>query len=204
MPEQTRILVVEDEANLRRVLSTILARDGYEVIEAVDGEQALGLIGQGVAAVITDLRMPRLDGMGLLRRVVAEQPSLPVILITAHGSVDSAVNAVKLGAFDYIEKPFEQDHIRQVVAKAIRTHELDRRSPRRELAATLSPHRADGGFGLVGSSDALSPILQVIELIRRLCRDNNSVLVACHDREIIELPGIRRLHLAGGRLIAAP
>src|SRR5437762_11213042 len=121
MAEPRRILVVDDEANLRKVLAAILARDGYEVVEAADGEQALGLIGHRVAAIITDLKMPRVDGMALLRRVTAEHPDVPVIMITAHGSVDSAVEAVKLGAFDYIEKPFEQEHIRQVVGKAIRS-----------------------------------------------------------------------------------
>src|SRR5207302_5233435 len=113
-----------------------LLREGYEVLEARDGQEALKLVADnpGIAALITDLRMPRLDGMGVLRRVVAEHPDVPVIMITAHGSVDSAVEAVKLGAFDYIEKPFEQTQIQQVVAKAIKTHELDKRAPRAQLA----------------------------------------------------------------------
>ncbi len=161
MTDPTRILVVDDEQNLRRVLSAILGRAGFEVIEAADGEQALGLIGRGVACVITDLRMPKLDGMGLLRRVVAEHPDIPVIMITAHGSVDSAVEAVKLGAFDYIEKPFEREQIRLVVDKAIRTHELDGRAPR----ATLAPPKDNGRFGLIGTSEPLKQVLSVIEKV---------------------------------------
>ena len=72
-----------------------------------------------VHTVITDLKMPGLDGMGLLKKLSADYPDVPVVMITAHGSVENAVEAVKLGAFDYLEKPFEQEQIRQVVAKAI-------------------------------------------------------------------------------------
>jgi len=153
-------VLADDELNLRKVLGAILTREGYDVVEAADGEEALGLVGSGVAALITDLRMPKLDGMGLLRKVVAEHPDIPVIMITAHGSVDSAVEAVKLGAFDYVEKPFEQAQIRQVVAKAIKTHELDRRAPR-----PLPPASGAGRFGLVGRSPALEQVFAVIEKV---------------------------------------
>ena len=159
-----RALIVDDEANLRKVLGAILTRDGFEVIEASDGEQALGLIGRDVSVIITDLKMPILDGMGLLRRVSVEHPEIPVIMITAHGSTAQAVEAVKLGAFDYIEKPFEQQLIRQVVAKARRTWEEDQRSPRRELSGSAAPHAlADHArYGLVGDSDVLKSLFSVI------------------------------------------
>src|SRR4051812_43745084 len=164
MGERPRIVLADDELNLRKVLGAILARDGYDVLEARDGEEALVLVekeaGGGIAAVITDLRMPKLDGMGVLRRVVAEHPDVPVIMITAHGSVDSAVEAVKLGAFDYIEKPFEQTQIQQVVAKAIRTHELDTRAPR--VAQGTSP---SGRFGLIGRSLLLEQVFALIEKV---------------------------------------
>ena len=156
-----RIVLADDEPNLRKVLGAILQRDGYQVLEAADGEQAFGLVGPGVVAVVTDLRMPKLDGMGLLRKVVAEYPDIPVIMITAHGSVDSAVGAVKLGAFDYIEKPFEQSQIRQVIAKAVKTHELNSRAPRAALTAAGAP----GRFGLVGRSVSLEQVFGVIEKV---------------------------------------
>ena len=155
-----RIVLADDELNLRKVLGAILSRDGYHVLEAADGEQALALVDGSVAALITDLKMPRLDGMGLLRRVVADFPEVPVIMITAHGSVDSAVEAVKLGAFDYIEKPFEQSQIRQVVQKAIKQHESDRRAPRAQLARS-----GPGRFGLVGQSPTLEQLFAVIEKV---------------------------------------
>jgi DNA-binding NtrC family response regulator len=161
MAQRPRIVLADDELNLRKVLGAILHRDGYSVVEATDGEQALSLIDSSVAAIITDLRMPKLDGMGLLRRVSVDYPEVPVIMITAHGSVDSAVEAVKLGAFDYIEKPFEQTQIRQVVEKAIKQHESDRRAPRRELAKPGGP----GRYGLVGKSPVLEQVFAVIEKV---------------------------------------
>jgi DNA-binding NtrC family response regulator len=163
VPSRPRIVLADDEVNLRRVLGAILQRDGYQVEEAADGEDALKLIDSGVAAVITDLRMPKLDGMGLLRRVVNDHPEIPVIMITAHGSVDSAVGAVKLGAFDYIEKPFEQSQIRQVVAKAVKTRELNSRAPR--LQTSLTAHDGPGKFGLVGRSPQLESVFGVIEKV---------------------------------------
>ena len=154
-----RIVLADDELNLRKVLGAILTRDGYEVIEAADGEEALALVGPGVAALITDLRMPKLDGMSLLRKVAVDHPEIPVIMITAHGSVDSAVEAVKLGAFDYIEKPFEQSQIRQVVQKAIRQHELEARAPSPQNDSTR------GRFGLIGKSPVLEQVFGVIEKV---------------------------------------
>src|SRR5262245_55568193 len=158
---RARIVLADDELNLRRVLGAILVRDGYEVLEARDGEEALGLIGPGVAAVITDLRMPRMDGMALLRRVTAEHDDLPVIMITAHGSVDNAVEAVKLGAFDYIEKPFEREQIKQIVHKALATYELSRKSA--ASPAKVEPGR--GRYQLVGQSAAISQVYQIIEKV---------------------------------------
>ncbi|HEY1584538.1 MAG TPA: sigma-54 dependent transcriptional regulator [Polyangia bacterium] len=144
------------------MLGAILLRDGYEVLEGRDGEEALALVDghDNIAALITDLRMPRLDGMGLLRRMVAEHPDVPVIMITAHGSVDSAVEAVKIGAFDYIEKPFEQTQIQQVVAKALKQHELDKRAPR-----ATQPAASGGRYGLIGRSPVLELVFSMIEKV---------------------------------------
>src|SRR5262249_61904563 len=113
----------------------------------------------GVHTVITDLKMPRLDGMSLLRKVAAEWPDVPVIMITAHGSVDNAVEAVKLGAFDYIEKPFEREQIKLVVHKALATFDLSRKT-------TATPAKVEPGRGRhqqVGRSAALPQVLQISE-----------------------------------------
>ncbi len=122
----SRILVVDDEANLRKVLAAILRKDGYEVSVAEDGEQALAEFEKnGADVIISDLVMPKLGGMDILHKVRASRSAVPVIIITAHGTVDSAVEAIKLGAFDYITKPFEHAEIRAVVAKAARTQEAN-------------------------------------------------------------------------------
>ena len=98
LPEKKQVLVVDDEANLRRVLMAILARDGYDVHEADNGEAALAFLREHhIDLVLTDLRMPRVDGMELLREVQRIDTQLPVIMLTAHGTVDNAVEALKLG-----------------------------------------------------------------------------------------------------------
>ncbi len=144
---------------MRRVLEAILRREGYDVITAANGEEALGGMNKGVHTVITDLKMPGLDGMGLLKKLSADYPDVPVVMITAHGSVESAVEAVKLGAFDYLEKPFEQEQIRQVVAKAINTYALARRDARPEEPS------GRGRFRLVGQSPAIRQIYAVVEKV---------------------------------------
>ena len=155
------VLIADDEINIRRVLEAILRRDGYDVVTAANGDEALTGMRRGVNTVITDLKMPGLDGMGLLKRLSAEYPDVPVIMITAHGSVESAVEAVKLGAFDYVEKPFDQEQIRQIVAKAMRTHMLSRRDARPEESASASR----GRFRLVGESAAIRQVYQVVEKV---------------------------------------
>jgi len=159
--EVKRVLVADDELNMRRVLEAMLRREGYDVITAANGVEAMGGMGTkgGVHTVITDLKMPGLDGMGLLKRLTAEYPDVPVVMITAHGSVESAVEAVKLGAFDYLEKPFEQEQIRQVVAKALNTYALARRDARPEEPS------GHGRFRLVGQSPAIRTIYGVVEKV---------------------------------------
>ena len=155
------ILVADDEVNLRHVLGAILKREGHHVLTANDGFGAVQQLSQAnVNVLITDLRMPRMDGMALLKRAVKEYPDIPVIILTAHGSVDSAVTAVKLGAFDYIEKPFDQQEILQVVSKALRTNEL-----RRAQVHLNGPTAEKGRYGLVGSSPLMKAVFNVIEKV---------------------------------------
>src|SRR5437867_2787680 len=101
------ILIVDDEAGIREFLAEALAADGHETTPAADGVAALGsLRAREFDLMITDLKMPGpLDGVGLLRQVRPERPEMPVIVLTAHGTVETAVEAMKLGAFDFLEKP---------------------------------------------------------------------------------------------------
>ena len=113
-----RILLVDDQKSLRRSLSLMLQGAGFETDEAESGEGALSCLGnQKYDLVITDLRMDGMSGVDLLREIKRENPALPVILITAYGSIDSAVDAMRLGAFDYLTKPFrEQDILEKIHA----------------------------------------------------------------------------------------
>ena len=146
--EVKRVLVADDELNMRRVLEAMLRREGYDVITAANGAEALTGMKSDVHTVITDLKMPVLDGMALLKKLSAEYPDVPVVMITAHGSVENAVEAVKLGAFDYLEKPFEQEQIRQVVAKAINTYSLAR--PERAAGGAVQPRPLQAGRPVAG------------------------------------------------------
>jgi len=158
--ERKQILIADDEPNLRRVLSAQLARDGYEVHTAEDGEEALRILADHhIDVIITDLRMPKLDGLGLLRRSVADYPDVPVIMITAHGTIDTAVEALKQGAFDYVTKPFDRTEFQRVVDKAARSREL---SGRTYLSGTAEER---GRYHLIGESMAMREVYQVIERV---------------------------------------
>jgi two-component system response regulator AtoC len=158
-----KILVADDEQNLRRVLVALLRRDGHEVVQAANGAEAIEQLAD-VDVVITDLRMPGADGMEVLRTAARTAPQVPVIMITAYGSVGQAVEAIKAGAFDYIEKPFEQDSIRTIVEKAIGQAVANRMAPRQTLDPISDPE-ASGRFGLVGQSSEIQNIFAVIEKV---------------------------------------
>ncbi len=161
--QPAKILVADDEQNLRRVLTALLRREGHEVVQAASGLEAIEKLAE-VDVVITDLRMPGADGMEVLRTASAKYPHVPVIMITAYGSVGQAVEAIKAGAFDYIEKPFEQDSIRVIVDKAIGQAAANRLAPQPTLYSTPDPE-SRGKYGLVGNSVEMQSIFAVIERV---------------------------------------
>jgi len=166
-----QVLVVDDEANIRRVLAAQLSREGYEVHTAEGGEQAIEVLQEHhIDLVITDLRMPNVDGMELLRHVVMMDPDLPVVILTAHGTVDNAVEALKTGAFDYITKPFDQADLRAIVAKGLRT----RRLANAELGLDARATGEGAKFGLIGESKSIQ---DVHALIDRVANSPSTVLI---------------------------
>ncbi|HET8733536.1 MAG TPA: sigma-54 dependent transcriptional regulator [Anaeromyxobacteraceae bacterium] len=155
----THVLIVDDETNIRRVLAAMLKRDGYEATTAENGEQALAAMNRvPVDVVVTDLVMPRMGGLDLLKAVASAHPDVPVIMITAHGTVDTAVEAMKAGAFDYITKPFDQEDLRKVIVKAARAREL--------AVQHVHPPASEGERPpLVGQSPAMRAVYDVIDRV---------------------------------------
>lgn len=154
-----KILVVDDELNMRLVLKAMLGKEGYEVATASDGLEALDILkDNNIAVIVTDLKMPRLDGMGLLEKVIGNYPYTPVIIITAHGTIDTAVDALKKGAFDYITKPFEQDDLKNIVNKAFRTRILN------DDEVILSPDEADR-YDIISCSASMDKIFDTISKV---------------------------------------
>ncbi|MEW4567971.1 response regulator [Tautonia sp. JC769] len=124
MNKTTRILVADDEPNVRLMFRTTLQVVGHDVAEAEDGEAAIAALrGSGpFDLVFLDLRMPLIDGMATLRRMRDEGLLVPVVIVTAHGSVPDAVEAMKLGAIDFIQKPVRPEELREVASQVIRRH----------------------------------------------------------------------------------
>lgn len=191
-----RVLLVDDEPNLRKVLSALLIQQGFAVHVENDGEAALTRVRSAPAdtfdVVISDLRMPNMNGMELLRALSREEPNLPVIILTAHGSLDTAVEAVKSGAFDFLEKPFDREQIHQVVAKAAATRARRGPSLRRSQDDADDPCKA---VGMVGESEAMR---SVRETVRTVAASPSTVMIVGESGTGKELVA-RALHLGSPR-----
>ena len=119
------ILVVDDESNYLTVMEALLGEAGYEVLTALSGLEALKIAGGSeLDLVLTDMKMPKMSGIDLLDELRRLYPDLPVILMTAYGTVEKAVTAMKKGAFDYILKPFKNEEILVTIAKALEHRHL--------------------------------------------------------------------------------
>ena len=135
------ILLIDDEDSLRRVVEYNLREEGYDVVSAGSGTEGLQVFqNRPVDLVLSDVRMPEMDGIDLLARIKAMRPDLPVILLTAHGTITSAIEAMKLGAFDYLTKPFDRDRLKATVQKALAMVELvnENRQLRQVIAERFS------------------------------------------------------------------
>jgi DNA-binding NtrC family response regulator len=158
-----RILLIDDDNSLREVVQFILTESGHEVLTAADGVTGLELLAEDPDLVITDIRMPGMDGMEVLRRVRenAGPTTVPVIMLTAHGTVEQAVAAMQLGAYTYLLKPFAREELKLTVDQALRTRSLAQDNVR--LRRLLKQRAPD--CGLVFRSRLMADLMERLRLV---------------------------------------
>lgn len=173
-PISGRILVVDDEVGMREFLAVCLTRAGHRVASAKSGADALRMLSEedhGFDVVVTDLTMPGVHGMEVLRHAGTVSGSPSVIMVTAYATTDTAIEAMKLGAYDYLLKPFKVDEIQVVVQRALEQRELTSEN-RRLRDALRGVHTLDR---MIGRSDAMQ---KVFELVRRVAATRTNVLIS--------------------------
>jgi two-component system, NtrC family, response regulator len=167
----TQILVIDDEKNYLLILETILGEEGYSVTALNDPEMALNYLDESeVDVVITDMKMPAISGQEVLEHVRKNYPHIPVLIMTAYGSIDGAVEAMKCGAFDYISKPFSNEELILSVRKAVMLSRSEQEiiRLRQTLAEQHGPHK------LVGRS---KPIREVLQMVSKVAPSKSTVLI---------------------------
>ena len=165
------MLVADDDRSMCELLQAGRARRGFEVTWRTDAAEALAVMSEGdFDAIVTDLNMPGTNGLELCERVTANRPDVPVVVITAFGSLDTAVAAIRAGAYDFITKPFEMDVLRLTLNRAVQHHRLRDEVKRLRRAVTESR-----GFGeILGSSP---PMLRVLDLVNRAAESDATALI---------------------------
>ncbi|MDE3035549.1 MAG: sigma-54-dependent Fis family transcriptional regulator, partial [Nitrospirota bacterium] len=166
-----KILIVDDEQSMRDVLSIMLKRAGYGVTVAADGEEAVAQLGKDIFdLVITDLHMPKVGGLEVLKAVKDSSPATVVLVITAFASTETAVEAMKRGAYDYLTKPFQVDEVQLIIRNALEKRRLSTENMllKRELASQSSFAQ------IVGQSDAMQ---KVFDMVRKVADNKSNVLI---------------------------
>jgi DNA-binding NtrC family response regulator len=171
MAARANILLVDDDERLCRAAGKVLAAEGYRVASAHSGREALdGLKDESVTLLISDLRLPDLDGIALLKQVRERRPEVEVVMITGHGSIEKAVEAMRLGAYDFIQKPLDSTALLKTVAKALEKQRLSNEN--RQLRHQLQQQR--GVEALIGDSPAMQAVKQ---LVRQVAPTDINVLI---------------------------
>jgi two-component system NtrC family response regulator len=165
------VLIVDDEKNYPPILSAVLEEEGFETLTAYSGEEALSVLkNSDVDLVLTDMKMPSMDGIELLERIKVKEPGLPVIMMTAHGTVEKAVEAMQKGAYNYILKPFDNERLVIYVNKAIQMYRVIKEN--RRLRETVESRY---GFGnIIGKSPKMQ---NIFELIHKVAPATASILI---------------------------
>ena len=154
------ILTIDDEENIRNGLADNFELEGYNVAKAASGKEGLAIIAKGgIDLVITDLRMDGMTGEEVVRRVTTEYPGIPIIVLTGHGSIDDATKAIKSGAYDFLTKPLDLDHLNHVVKNALKGREQEQKIT--ELQERLRKNNA--ADEMIGKSDELNRVRMIIQ-----------------------------------------
>src|SRR5256714_6903705 len=186
-----RILIVDDQDVMRDSLAATLARQGHEVVAATDGPGAISrLSGSRFELMISDLKMPKMSGTELLAEARKIRPEMPVVLMTAFATVSTAVEAMKLGAYDYIQKPFDGEEIKHLVERTLEHNRLRLENQALRTMAELNAPRP-----LIGSSGVMNDVRATID---RVARSNATVLV-CGESGTGKEVVARAIHLASDR-----
>lgn len=186
------ILVVDDEKNYLLVMATLLSDEGYEVLTEENGSRALETLEKSeVDLVLTDMTMPRMDGIELLSRIKGSRPDVPVIMMTAYGTVEKAVDAMKKGAFDYITKPFQNEDLIRIIRKALEMGRLMREN--RELSQALKERY--GFNNIIGKS---KPMVKIYDLIDKVAGTKANILITGESGTGKELIA-KAIHYTSGR-----
>jgi len=187
-----RVIVVDDEPGMREFLEIMLQKDGYTVDTASDGPEAIEKMGSHLFDLaVVDIQMPIMNGIEVLKRFNEKSPETTVIMVTAYASHETAIEAMKLGAYDYITKPFKIDEIKLVIKKA-----LDKKKLERENTRLRKELETQYGFGnIIGRSPA---IVKVFELIKRVSEINVNILITGESGTGKELVA-RAIHYSGTR-----
>ncbi|MGD2011944.1 MAG: sigma-54 dependent transcriptional regulator [Desulfobacterales bacterium] len=165
------VLIVDDEKNYTRILGAVLEEEGFEIFTANSGPEALEILeGSDVDLVLTDMKMPLMDGIQLLEKIKTRDSELPVIMMTAHGTVDKAVEAMQKGAYSYILKPFDNDRLIIYVRKAVAMFRVIKEN--RDLRNAVSSQYSFGN--IIGKSKVMQ---QVFDTIRKVAPSNATVLI---------------------------
>jgi len=165
------ILIVDDEKNYPPILSAVLEEEGFETLTAYSGHEALSVLKDSdVDLVLTDMKMPAMDGIELLERIKQKDPGLPVIMMTAHGTVEKAVEAMQKGAYNYILKPFDNERLVIYVNKAIHMYQVIKEN--RRLRKTVESQYSFGN--IIGKS---SKMQNIFDLIYKVAQATASILI---------------------------
>lgn len=174
MENTKKILIVDDEASMRRNIVDYLSMKGYSLLEAESGEEAIEIItSTPLDLIILDINLPKMSGLDVLKLTKKDNPDLPCLLLTAYGTSDKAIKAMKLGAFDYLEKPFELDEFQMIIERALKHNELLKELKQLRYKISHTKHEEEGSKIISKNSK----MQEIFKTIGRISSTDAAVLI---------------------------